>query len=129
MWVSWFDAANFCDWAGKRLPTEKEWERAARGQDGREYPCGNAFQVENANLPIDARSKTQITAVGSFPKGATPLGVHDLVGNVWEWVENDYKPYPGNSRQTDDFEQGFKVLRGASAANIGDSAARARLRL
>ncbi len=119
VWVSWFDAANFCDWAGKRLPTEKEWERAARGKEGREYPWGDTFQKENANLPVNARSKTKLSAVGSFPQSATPDGLQDLVGNVWEWVNDDYKAYPGNDKPGENFDKGYKVLRGVSVANIG----------
>jgi len=119
VWVSWFDTANFCQWAGKRLPTEKEWERAARGTEGRAYPWGNTFERDRANLPNKIGSKVPLAKVGSYPKGATPSGVHDLVGNAWEWVDGDYAPYSGNAFQFEDFNRGFKVIRGASMSDIG----------
>lgn len=119
VWVTWYDASNFCDWAGKRLPTEKEWERAARGETGREYPWGDAFAATRANLSENSRSKLKLKDVGSFPEGATPAGVHDLVGNVWEWTASDYQGYKGNDKQLPRFGEGQKVLRGQSAANIG----------
>lgn len=119
VWVSWYDAANFCDWADKRLPTEKEWERAARGTEGREYPWGNEFDAQKAHLPKNSRTRLKLHKVGSHPEGATPEGVHDLVGNVWEWVADDYNGYKGNDKQLTGFGQGQKVLRGHSAANTG----------
>lgn len=119
VWVTWFDAANFCQWAGKRLPTEKEWERAARGKEGRAYPWGNVFERDRANLPNKIGSKLTLSKVGAFPKGATSENVEDLIGNVWEWTDGDYAPYPNNTFQFDDFNQGFKVIRGASVSNIG----------
>jgi len=118
-WVSWFDAANFCQWAGKRLPTEKEWERAARGTKGQAYPWGNAFERNRANLPNKIGSKVPLSKVGTFPRGASPEGVEDLIGNVWEWTAEDYIPYPDNKFQFDDFNQGYKVIRGASVSDIG----------
>ena len=119
VWVTWFDAANFCQWAGKRLPTEKEWERAARGTQGRAYPWGNEFERDRANLPNKIGSKVVLSKVGTFPKGATPEGAQDLIGNAWEWVDGEYAPYPGNTFKFDDFKQGYRVIRGASVSDIG----------
>ena len=118
-WVTWFDAANFCQWANKMLPTEKQWERAAKGNGGNEYPWGNEFQPEFANLSKRAGSKNKPVAVGSFPKSATKEGVHDLVGNVWEWVNDDYKPFKGSTYKSEYYDSGYKVLRGHSASDIG----------
>ena len=119
VWVTWFDAANFCQWAGKRLPTEKEWERAARGTEGRIYPWGNEFERDRANLPNKIGSKVKLSKVGAFHKGATPEGVEDLVGNVWEWINADYVAYPKNKFKFDDFNEDYKVIRGASVSDIG----------
>lgn len=117
--ITWYDAANFCQWAEKKLPSEKQWEKAARGETGNEYPWGNEFQAGNANLPSKPGSKNSLAPVGTHPEGATPFGVHDMVGNAWEWVEDDYAPYKGSAYQSEYFGGGFKVLRGQSAKDIG----------
>ncbi len=86
-WVSLEDARAYAKWAGKRLPHEWEWQYAAQGLDGRIYPWGNQWQDDAVPKPDSGRDMTSATDVGSHPKGASPFGVMDLIGNVWQWTD------------------------------------------
>ncbi len=119
VYVSWFQAKHFCSWRNARLPTEAEWEKAARGTDARIYPWGNRFEPSYANVSSGPFDRGRTRAVGATPAGAGPYGTVDQTGNVWEWVDADYKAYPGNPDTVEAFSQPFKVMRGFSFEGVG----------
>jgi len=100
--VPWHDAVAYAEWVGKRLPTEEEWEKAARGTDGLECPWGDEFDKDRCNVKVSGIGDT--TRVGKYsPAGDSPYGVADMVGNVREWTASEYRP--GST---------LRVLRGAA---------------
>lgn len=109
--VNWHQANAYCEWAGKRLPNEREWEKAARGTDGRMFPWGNTF--DESYVVWDQRTSRG----GSIAKPASPYGAFDMAGSVWEWTSDWYHPYPGNKIPMDQYGEIYKVMRGGSNFN------------
>jgi len=108
VFVTFDDAQAFCDWAGKRLPTEFEWEKAARGPENFIYPWGNEYDATKLNGKDSGLRQT--TSVGSYP--ANGYGVFDMAGNVKEWIDSPYLAYPGSNYKDPHYSASYRGIRG-----------------
>jgi serine/threonine-protein kinase len=128
VFIQWADAKQYCEWRGARLLTEAEWEKAARGTDGRTYPWGEEINCDYANL---ANCVGDTVEVGSYPKDISPYGVYDMGGNVREFVEDWFNAYPGGDpKASSDYGTILRIVRGGGfdkSIDIATTASRAHL--
>jgi formylglycine-generating enzyme required for sulfatase activity len=115
--VTWREALTYALWAQKKLPTEAQWEKAARGTDGRNFPWGKNYEKGKSN--IDTDGSRALVNVGSYPGDVSPYNVYDLAGNVMEWTMDWYLPYPENAYKNPRFGKVLKVLRGNAFQKAG----------
>jgi formylglycine-generating enzyme required for sulfatase activity len=115
--VTWFDASNYCKWSRKRLPSEAEWEKAARGPQSFEYPWGNNWDTKKINT-MSENDEAPYSPVGSYPGDVSAYGVFDMAANVAEWVEDWYDAYPGAEPSDNKFfGKTQRVVRGGMASS------------
>jgi len=119
VYLTWKDAEAYCKAGGKRLPTEEEWEAAARGSEGLRYPWGNQWDNNRTNT-AEAGYRVPMD-IGMFDD-VSPFGVHDMFGNVQEWTASWLKAYPGNASKNSNYGERFRVVRGLSSRWFGGKA-------